>query len=169
MSLQQSSGVLEMTRTFDAPRELVFAAWTEAEHLAQWWGSPGVPIRVEKLDLRPSGIFLYSSEMPDGGVLYGKFTYREIEPPERLVYVSAFSDAEGNTIRAPFGENWPLEILGTVTFTEEDGKTTIHTRSEPLDPSDAERETFASATEMVAQGLEATYKQLDSYLERIRG
>ena len=58
---------------------------------------------------------------PDGNEMWGKFVYREIAAPERLVFVSSFSDADGNTVRAPFSETWPLEILNTLSLVEHEG------------------------------------------------
>ena len=71
------------------------AAWTEAEHLARWWGPKGFPISVVKLDLRSGGVFLYSMRFPEGHEMGGKFVYREIAEPGRLVFINSFSDAEG--------------------------------------------------------------------------
>ncbi len=87
-----------IARTFDAPRELVWKAWTEPEHLAQWWGPKGCTIRVVKLDLRPGGMFHYAMAVPARATTCGRrFVYREIAPPERIVYVNSFSDAEGGS------------------------------------------------------------------------
>jgi uncharacterized protein YndB with AHSA1/START domain len=76
---------LVITRTFDAPRELVFKAWTDPEHLQHWWGPKGFTFDVAKLDFRPGGIFHYSMRSPDGHVMWGKFVYREIVEPEKIV------------------------------------------------------------------------------------
>ena len=84
-----------IARVFDAPRDLVWKAWTEAEHLARWWGPKGFPISVVKLDLRPGSVFLYSMRFPEGHEMWGKFVYREIAEPGRLVFINSFSDAEG--------------------------------------------------------------------------
>src|SRR5687767_1594226 len=80
-----------ITRTFDAPRDLVFKAFSEAERLAQWWGPKGCTIRVSRLGFRPGGTFHYRMQMPDGFEMWGRFTYREIDAPERIVFVNAFS------------------------------------------------------------------------------
>lgn len=70
-----------ITRTFDAPRALVFQAFTESERLAQWWGPKGFTLRVARLDLRPGGVFHYEMKSPNGHSMWGKFVYREIVPP----------------------------------------------------------------------------------------
>lgn len=116
---------LRITRVFEAPRELVFQAWMDVERLARWWGPQGFTWVSGKLDLRPGGVFHYCMRAPDGLEVWGKFVYREIVKPERLVFVNSFSDANGNTIRAPFSADWPLEILNTLTLAEYGGKTTL--------------------------------------------
>jgi len=67
-----------ISRVFDAPRELVWKAWTEAPRLAQWWGPKGCTIRVVKLDVRPGGIFHYAMQYKPGHDMWGRFIYREI-------------------------------------------------------------------------------------------
>ena len=76
-----------VTRLFDAPRAVVFEAWTKAEHVAHWWDPSGVPLAVCEIDLRPSGTFRWVNRAPDGGEGYAfSGTYREIAPPEKLVF-----------------------------------------------------------------------------------
>jgi uncharacterized protein YndB with AHSA1/START domain len=94
-----SDNELVITRVFNAPRELVFKAWTEPERLQKWWGPKGLTLEVSKLDLRPGGIFLGSQRSPEGHVMWGKFVYQEIKAPEKLVFIQSFSDEEGNTVR----------------------------------------------------------------------
>jgi uncharacterized protein YndB with AHSA1/START domain len=153
-----------ITRSFDAPRDLVFAAWTEAERLAHWWGPKGMRIRVAKLELKPGGIFHYAMEMPDGNEMWGKFVYREITPPERIVFVNSFSDPQGNTTRAPFSATWPLEVLNVLTFLEHDGKTTITLRGGPINATAEERATFRTGHKSMQQGFSGTFEQLAEYL-----
>ena len=76
-----------VTRLFDAPRAVVFEAWTKAEHVVHWWDPSGVPLAVCEIDLRPNGAFRWVNRAPDGGEGHS-FTgiYREIVPPEKLVF-----------------------------------------------------------------------------------
>ena len=83
--MTQSTNQLIITRMLDAPRELVFKAWTEAEHLAKWWGPAGMGLRVISHDPRPGGIFHYAMVAENGSEMFGRMAYREITPPERLV------------------------------------------------------------------------------------
>jgi uncharacterized protein YndB with AHSA1/START domain len=158
---------LVITRLFDAPRELVWKAFTEPERLAHWWGPTGFTMLVHTLDLHPGGIFHYSMRSPDGQLLWGRFFFREIQPPERLVFVNSFSDESGNITRAPFSRSWPLEILNSVTLTEVDDKTTVTLRGGPINASDEERATFWNAQDSVRQGFAGTFDQLAAYLSEV--
>ncbi|CAM3853734.1 SRPBCC family protein [Alicyclobacillus pomorum] len=157
---------LVITRTFDAPRELVFKAVTEPEHLTHWWAPKGYTMNVAKLDLRPGGVFHYSQRSPEGQEMWGKFVYREIMEPEKLVFTNSFSDEEGNTVRAPFNQTWPLEILNTWTFAEHEGKTTLTMRGVPLSATEEELKTFEAAHDMVQKGFAGTLDQLADYLAK---
>src|SRR2546423_1599106 len=114
-----------ITRVFDAPRELVWKAWTERERLMQWFGPKGFAMSTAKLDFRPGGSLHYCLKSPDGKEMWGRFVYREIVAPERIVLVNSFSDEQGGLTRHPFSPTWPLEMLSTTTFTEQAGKTTM--------------------------------------------
>lgn len=105
---------LVLTRIFDAPRELVFKAWTDAKHVSQWWGPHGFANPICELDLRPGGTMLIHMRGPDGTVYPMTGVYQEVVRPERLVFTSGALDADGNPL---------FEVLTTVTFTEESGKT----------------------------------------------
>jgi uncharacterized protein YndB with AHSA1/START domain len=153
-----------ITRTFDAPRDLVFQVFTDSEHLAQWWGPKGFTWVSATLDLRPGGRFHYCMRSPDGHNMWGKFVYREIVPPERIVFVNSFSDEKGNTIRAPFNSDWPLEVLNTVTFTEHAGRTTLTLRGGPINATEAERRTFDASHKLMEQGFSGTLDHLAEYL-----
>ncbi|MFB5674059.1 SRPBCC domain-containing protein [Paenibacillus terreus] len=154
---------LVITRTINAPRELVFEAFTQKEHLKHWWGPAGWEMEVIKLDLRPGGICHYCLQA-DGNVMWSKFVYREISAPEKVIYVSSFADEEGNTNRGPFSETWPLEVLNTLTFSEQNGKTMITLHAVPLTTAEEELETFKSILDSMQQGFGAAFEQLDQYL-----
>lgn len=105
---------LVLTHVFDAPRELVFKVWTDPKHVAQWWGPRGFTNPVCELDLRPGGAILIHMRGPDGVVYPMRGVYHEVVPPEKLVFTSAALDSDGNPM---------FEVLTTVTFAEEGGKT----------------------------------------------
>lgn len=115
---------LVVTRMFDAPRGLVFRAWTQAEHLVHWWGQPnGATMPYCKVDLRVGGVLHYCVHLPEGQVIWGKGVYREIVEPERLVIADYFSDEKGNVIEPPPG--LPKETLIVATFEEDGGRTRV--------------------------------------------
>lgn len=160
-----------ITRIINAPRDRVWRAFTEADSLAQWWGPKGATIRVLKLDVRPGGTFHYAMEFQPRRPMYGRFIYREIKAPERIVFISSFSDIDGGVTRAPFPQikdTWPLEILNTVTFTEEHGRTTVSLRGHPIDATDAEVKTFAGMFDSMRQGFGGTFDKLEVYVAQAR-
>jgi uncharacterized protein YndB with AHSA1/START domain len=110
---------LVITRVFDAPRRLVFKAWTEPEHLVRWWGPRGFTTISGRMDIRPGGAWFRAIRAPDGSVHRKRGVYREIVAPERLVFTYLTEDAEGNP--GP-------ETVVTVTFADLGGKTrlTLH-------------------------------------------
>ncbi|QGH36144.1 SRPBCC domain-containing protein [Gracilibacillus salitolerans] len=160
------SAQVEITHTFNAPRELVFKAFTESEHLQNWWGPTGWTFNVTKSDFRPGGVFHYSQKPADGDVMWVKFVYNEIIAPEKIVYTSFFSDEEGNIVRAPFDENWPLETLNTMTFTEDEGKTTLTAVITPASATEEEIKTFRESKDMIYEGFSGTFNQLEDYLSK---
>jgi uncharacterized protein YndB with AHSA1/START domain len=155
-----------ITRVFDAPRELVWKAWTERDRLMQWFGPKGFTMAVANLDFRPGGIFHYCLRSPDGKDMWGKFVYREIVRPERIVLVNSFSDEQGNLTRHPFSPTWPLEMLATTIFAEQNGKTTITLQWVPINVTEAEVQTFDTGREGMKMGWTGTFDQLAEYLAK---
>jgi uncharacterized protein YndB with AHSA1/START domain len=155
-------------RTFDAPRDLVWKVWTDAEHLKRWFGPKGFPMHSCSLDLRPGGIFHYSMRSPDGHEMWGKWIFREIVPPEKMVVIVSFSDAKAGVTRHPMNANWPLETISTMTLSEHNGKTTLKLRWSPYNAAETERQTFDSNHESMRQGWGGTMDQLVTYLADIQ-
>jgi len=108
-----------MTRSFDAPRSLVFDAHTKPEHLVHWFGPRGHTLSVCTVDLRPGGAWRFVLREPDGREMGMKGVYREIVPPARLVYTEIFDDFE----------EMAGESIVTTIFEELDGKTTVTSTS----------------------------------------
>ncbi len=155
---------LIITREFDAPRQLVFEAFTQAEHLKEWWGPAGSNLEVLALDVKPGGKFHYKSTYPGGQTIFGLFRYKEINAPDKIVFVSSFSDAEGNIGKIPFDITFPLEVLNTWTFTETNGKTQIRLHGVPLTTVDAEKQGFADLHASMNEGFNKTFDQLEAYI-----
>jgi uncharacterized protein YndB with AHSA1/START domain len=114
-------------REFDAPRELVFSAWTDAKHLAQWWGPNGFTTTTSSFEFRPGGIWRFVMHGPDGRDYQNRVTFDEILPPQRIVY------------RHGGGEDVePVRFTQTVVFEDLGGRTRLIWRSDF--PTAAERD-----------------------------
>jgi len=156
-----------ITRIFDAPRDLVWKAFTDPERMKQWWGPKGRTVIAAKMDLRPGGSYLYGMKAPDGTAMWGKFVYREVVPPERLVFINSFSDEAGGITRHPMAPTWPLEMLSTFTFEEAPGgKTKLTIRWSPHNATDEERKTFDAGHDSMRQGWGGTLEKLTAYLAK---
>jgi uncharacterized protein YndB with AHSA1/START domain len=156
-----------MSRVFDAPRDLLWQCFTDPERMKQWWGPKGVKIRASKMDLRVGGTYHYGMETPDGKVMWGKFVYREITPPQRLVFINSFSDEAGGLTRHPLSPTWPLQMLSTFTFEEQPGgRTKFTVRWTPHDATEEERKTFDAGHGSMTQGWGGTLDQLAGYLSK---
>lgn len=132
---------LVLTRVLDAPRELVFRAWTDPKHLAHWFGPRGFTNPVCEVDLRPGGLWRHVMRGPDGNNYPMIVYYQEIVVPERLVFLSYVPDQQK-----------PLfEILNTVTFIEQGGKTKLTVEARVL-------KSTPEAAPMLA-GMEEGWKQ----------
>ena len=99
-----------ISRVFNAPRERVWQAWTEVERLKQWFSPKGFTVIAAKMDFRPGGFYHYGMRTPNGQEMWGKWVFREIVAPERIVLVNSFSDAAGNLTRHPMAPTWPREM-----------------------------------------------------------
>jgi uncharacterized protein YndB with AHSA1/START domain len=154
---------LVIIRRFDAPQELIFKALTEPERFAQWWGPAGGKVEIVQFDLRPGGICHYSMKN-EMGEMWGRFEYREIVPQEKLVFISAFSDKEGNIARPPFMRTWTLEILNTLVLLEHEGKTTLLIKGKPINATAEEVKNFEAMLDNMQIGFAGTFDTLEKYL-----
>lgn len=157
-----------ITRTFDAPREKVWQAFTEAERLMHWWGPAGFKMDKATVDLRPGGAYHYGMSGPGGMTMWGKFTYREVAAPSRLVFLLSFSDEKGGLSRHPGHAGWPLQMLKVITLTEEGGKTTLTLRGVPFNATAAEQQVYLEHHSSMHGGFGATWDQLAEYLAKTK-
>jgi uncharacterized protein YndB with AHSA1/START domain len=115
-----SDRTLVITRTFDAPRAMVFKAWTEPEQLMKWWGPKGFSTPSCEIDLRPGGSYRIRMRSPEGREFWWRGTYREVLAPERLVWTFTYEDSAGTPLSP--------EILLTVLFEDEGSQTRLTLR-----------------------------------------
>lgn len=153
-----------VSRSVAAPRARVWQAWTEVEHLQHWWGPKGFVVTHCKVDLRPGGLMHYCLRAPDGAEMWGRFLYREIVKPEKLVWVNSFSDEKGGITRHPMAPGWPREMLTTVTFGEQGKGTLIMVNWVPINATEHERRIFEEGRGSMLQGWTGTFEQLEHYL-----
>jgi uncharacterized protein YndB with AHSA1/START domain len=136
-----------ITRRFEAPRATVFEAWTKPEHVSQWWDPGGAPLASCEIDLRPGGEFRFVNQGNHGPAFTG--TYREITPPERLVFTTHVGPLHGGT-------------TGTVEFHESNGSTRLVITMECQSAADRD----AMLRIGVAEGTVRTLANLAAYLAR---
>jgi uncharacterized protein YndB with AHSA1/START domain len=149
---------LTITRTFDAPRELVFKAWTDPEMLAKWWGPRGVTNPVSEVDLRVGGtIYIVMLAGEEMGRLAGqrwpmKGIFQEIDEPGKIVFTNQAIDESGNVL---------IDGVTTVTLEEQDGKTqlTLHATAKSMAPQ---------AIEMIAGMNEGWTQSIDKLTELLK-
>lgn len=142
------------TREFDAPRDLVFSAWTDPKHLAQWWGPNGFTTTTYSFDFRPGGVWRFVMHGPDGRDYQNRITFEEIVPPERIVYRHGGGD-----------DVEPVQFRQTVVFEDLGGRSRGRTRI-------TWRGDFASAAERnrviedygADKGLTETLARLGAYV-----
>jgi uncharacterized protein YndB with AHSA1/START domain len=165
MTLKTEDRNLVLERVFDAPRELVFKAFSDAEHLKHWWGPRGWTLSECSLDFRPGGTWHYCMKCIDkskgdfyGMESWGKAVYQEIVEPEKIVYMDYFSDADGNEV-----ETMPsCEI--TMNFIEHGGKTKL--------VSEGRYESAAALKNVLEMGMEQgiaeTWDRLEEHLKELQ-
>ena len=142
-----------ITRRFDAPRKLLFEVWTSPAHLPHWMlGPEGWTMPICEVDLRPGGTYRFVWRKPHGTEITITGTYREIRPPEKLVFTESW------------GKEWP-ETINDLVFSEEGGKTTV-TQTIRY-PSKAARD--AALETGMRDGTIRGYARLDGYLQQVRG
>ncbi|MFT4172620.1 MAG: SRPBCC domain-containing protein [Rhodocyclaceae bacterium] len=151
-------------RHLNAPITQVWSVFTEAQHLARWWGPKGFEMFHCEVDFRPGGTFHYGLRAPNGMEIWGLFKYGDIVAPTRLDYVMSFSDAHGGITRNPWEPHWPVETATTVTLTEEDAHTLLTLAGRPINCTPRERDTFRAGHDSMTQGFGGTWDQLEAYL-----
>ena len=167
MPAQTTSPDFVISRVFDAPRDLVWKAFTDPERMKHWWGPKGFTVFHSKMDLRPGGIYHYGMKAPDGTTMWGKMVLREVAPPERLVFINSFSDEAGGTTRHPLHELWPLELFSVLAFEEQPGgKTKLTVRWQAYNATADEQKTFDTNHDSMRMGWGGTLDQLAGYLAR---
>jgi uncharacterized protein YndB with AHSA1/START domain len=138
-----------VSRVFDAPRELVFEAWTDPEQVIRWWGPHGFTTTIHEMDVRPGGVWRFTMYGPDGSDYGNRVEFVEVMAPERLVYD-----------HGPEGQGDVKEFRVTVTFDENDSKTRVTLRMIFESPAERDRMVEFGALEGGKQTLERLAQHL---------
>jgi uncharacterized protein YndB with AHSA1/START domain len=146
-----------IAREFDAPRDLVFQVWTQAEHVEKWFGPEGFSTRVEKLDFRPGGRSRYVMIGPDGNEYPAEGTFLEIIRPERIVTTDEFGDDFK-------GENLPAGMVLTATFDDLGDRTRVTLHIAHPTPEDRKKHEDMG----VVDGWGTTLDCLERYLRELQ-
>ena len=150
---QEDSVEMVIERVFDAPREMVWKAWTDPEHVAQWWGPNGMTTRVDELDLRPGGSWRYVMLAPNGTEYPQSGIFREVVAPETIVTSAEFK----------VGVALPQEVVLTYRFDDLGNKTKLTMR---VAHSSAEER--RQAEDMgAAGGWSSNFDSLDEHLSTL--
>lgn len=165
VSRVENDTVLVLERVFNAPRELVFKMFKEAEHLKRWWGPRGWELPVCTVDFRPGGVWHYCMKCVDenqgqffGMESWGKAIYKEIVDGEKIVYTDFFSDAEGGS-----NEALPSTFV-TMEFIDEGGRTKLVSRGEYVSA-----EALKTVMDMgMLQGITETWNRLEEHLDEVK-
>lgn len=153
-------------RVFDAPRELVWRAWTDPELLQRWYG-PGVETIIHKFELEPDGVWLNEMKM-GGGSFFQKVLFKEVTKPKKLVWHHCSSDADWNVATNPTMPDWPRILLTTVTFEERGDQTNVRLSQIPVDATDAEIACFAKMKDGMSGGWGKGYEIIDEILKELQ-
>lgn len=156
---------LVITRMFAAPRELVWKAWTEPERFMRWWGPKHFTAPFCRIDLRVGGAYLACMRSPEGKDYWSTGIYRELVAPSRLVCTDCFADENGSVVPAShygMSGEWPLELLVTVTFEEQEGKTRLTLRHAGIPAGEMREQCEAGWNESFEKLAESLAKEGES-------
>lgn len=155
-----------LDRTFQAPLDIVWSAWTDPELLQRWYG-PGIETIIHAFDLRAGGSWL--NEMKWGEKSdFSKMFFQEVANQEKLVWHHSSTDADWNVISNPMMADWPKFLLTIVTFDSADEETNVCLTQTPIDATDTEIACFANTMAGMDQGWGGGYKIIDEILAELK-
>lgn len=165
MTTAMTSAPLTVSRVFKAPPDLMWRVQTDPAHMAKWLSPANPEAFVSRLEFRVGGTHFYGSPLPDGSLMYGILTYREIVPQTRIVHVQSFADEDGNIAPHPMAPTWPREMLATTEFEDlGDGTTRLSITWVPLNATEVEEATFDGARTGMQGGWDHQFSQIEGYL-----
>jgi uncharacterized protein YndB with AHSA1/START domain len=154
-------------RTFDAPRDLVWRAWTDPDLLNRWYG-PGAETVIHAFDLRPGGMWLNEMRWGDNSN-FQKVVFQEVAEPDKLVWHHhSATDSEWNDAPNPMMPDWPPLLLTTVGFVESGGKTIVSLSQIPMEATEAQIACFAEMMNGMGGGWASGYDVIDDLLVELK-
>jgi uncharacterized protein YndB with AHSA1/START domain len=160
-----------VSRVFDAPRELVWKVSTDPEHMSKWFAPEGMNGFYKTMDFRVGGTYHYGQRSDDGKMtMWGKVTYVEITPMDRIVYLQSFSDENGGIGTHPMAPTWPKVMYSVNTFEDlGNGRTRLTVNWTPAEGSTPEElAMFENARAGMDQGWKGTLDKLEAYLKTVQ-
>lgn len=158
-----------LTREYDAPRQLVFDAWTRPEHLKNWqFPFKGFQCEFSHADIRPGGSSLHKMTAPNGFEMWLLTKYEAITPPESLVFRQYVSNEAGDILPNPQNPDWPREMQTTIKLDEAGGKTRLQLIWQPIDPTREEADAFEASRSEHDKGWGGGLEMLVSYLDGMK-
>ena len=162
--------IFSLSRTFDAPIDLLFDMWTNSKHFSNWIAPTGFTSEFLRADIKPGGSSFYCMSGGENMKMYGRAEYSEVQKPNRIVYTQQFCDENEKVVRHPMAATWPETKLTVVELTEESPTETrvtltwqCHGKTTP-----EELETFVNARAGMTQGWTGSFDKLESYLQEIQ-
>src|SRR6266850_219094 len=154
-----------LIREFHAPRQLVFDAWTQVEHLKNWmFPQKGFTCEYVSAEIKPGGSSLHKIIAPNGHEIWLLTKYEEVNSPETLVFRQYNSNEAGDILPNPQMPNWPKELRTTIKLEEVDGKTKLQLIWQPINPTKEEAEAFEASRSQHPKGWGGGFDQLITYL-----
>lgn len=156
-----------LDRVFDAPREMVWRAWTDPDLLNRWYG-PGADTIIHQFDLEPGGMWLNEMKYDDNS-MFQKVIFQEVIQPSKLVWHHHSStDSDWNDVTSPMMADWPRLLLTTVTFEDMGEKTNVRLSQIPMEATDAEINCFATAMSGMDKGWGSGYTIMDELFAELQ-
>jgi uncharacterized protein YndB with AHSA1/START domain len=153
-----------LTHGFKAPVEKVFDAWTNSDHLKQWFAPRGYSVIFTKADIKAGGESHYCMASQGGLEIWGKMFYKDFIAPAKLSYTQVYSNAKGGIEPHPMIKNFPVEIFSTLMLDEKNGRTTLKLTWKPVNASIEEITRFSDETFELSQEWGGMFEQLEEYL-----
>ena len=156
-----------LDRIFDAPRDMVWRAWTDPEILSRWYG-PGADTVIHQFDLVPGGMWLNEMRWGENSN-YQKVVFQEVTEPEKMVWHHhSCTDADWNDSSNPMMADWPRLLLTTVTFEDQGEQTAVRLSQVPMEATDEEVACFAEMMANMDKGWGAGYAIMDGIFAELK-